>query len=247
MDHISEYNVGGGLLGLGPDILLEILSEITHLDDVRQFLILCKKIFKLQTHQRFLKMIQQTFQIAKQFIFKKGIEGRVDKNKFIHSKNDDWCTIAVNPIINEGIASIEIIFNNTGYMGRCIGIADASCSFAAGKGPWEAGNQEKTVRYWDDGYIDHITKGIDGNQSYKDGQRIAVEVDMTIVPRRATFFVEGVEQSNCVIGIPEAIRFWACIFNSFSSFNVSKFERLIKSSAKGEAGSKGLEYGKEWK
>ncbi|KAA6382228.1 MAG: hypothetical protein EZS28_022247 [Streblomastix strix] len=39
--------------------------------------------------------------------------------------------------ITEGIVRIEIIFDNTRVYIKSIGIADASCSFAAGKEPWE--------------------------------------------------------------------------------------------------------------
>ncbi|KAA6344343.1 MAG: hypothetical protein EZS28_052247 [Streblomastix strix] len=70
---------------------------------------------------------------------------------------------------------------------------------------------------------------------------------MTTVPRRATFFVNDVEQPNFVIGIPEAIRFWVFTTNPSSSFTITKFERLIQSTAKGVEGSKALEWGKEWK
>ncbi|KAA6333530.1 MAG: hypothetical protein EZS28_053159 [Streblomastix strix] len=70
---------------------------------------------------------------------------------------------------------------------------------------------------------------------------------MTIVPRKATFFVDDVEQPNFVIGIPEAVRFWAYTFDKLSSFTVIKFERLVKSTSQGVFGSKGLQWGKEWK
>ncbi|KAA6365266.1 MAG: hypothetical protein EZS28_039207 [Streblomastix strix] len=97
------------------------------------------------------------------------------------------------------------------------------------------------------GCLDHITNDIKGNQEYADEQKIVVEVNMTTVPRRVTFFVDDIEQPNFVIGIPEAIRFWTNIYNESSSFTVIKFERLIKSSTKGVLGSKALEWGKEWK
>ncbi|KAA6365670.1 MAG: hypothetical protein EZS28_038803, partial [Streblomastix strix] len=95
--------------------------------------------------------------------------------------------------------------------------------------------------------LDHITQDIRGNRSYKEGQRVAVEVDMTTVPRRATFFVDDIEQPNFVIGIPEAIRFWVHTYYKSSSFTITKFERLIQSTAKGVQGSKALEWRKEWK
>ncbi|KAA6383313.1 MAG: hypothetical protein EZS28_021160 [Streblomastix strix] len=59
----------------------------------------------------------------------------------------------------------------------------------------------------ENGDIAHITNNIKGNQKYVDGQRVAIEVDMATVPRRATFFVDDVEQTNFMIGVSEAVRF----------------------------------------
>ncbi|KAA6387282.1 MAG: hypothetical protein EZS28_017189 [Streblomastix strix] len=247
MDHVNEYNVDGGLLSLGEFIFLELLSEMELPQDVRQFLILNKKTFKLILHPRYARIIESIIQITPIFIIKEAWQGRSDRNKFFHSDKNHLCTIALDPIISEGILRIEVMIENTGRYSSSTGFADASCSFAAGKGPWQDENQEKSVSY--NGYqgdLDHITY-TKGNQKYADGQRIAVEVDMTTVPRRATFFVEDVEQPNFVIGIPEAIRFWVYTFEKSSFFTVTKFERLIQSTAKGIKRSKALEWGKEWK
>ncbi|KAA6396798.1 MAG: hypothetical protein EZS28_007671, partial [Streblomastix strix] len=204
--------INGGSIQLGEFIFLELLSEMELPQDVRQFLILNKKTFKLILHPRYARIIQSIIQITPIFIIKEAWQGRSDGNK----------------------GQLE--------QKQCIGFADASCSFAAGKAPWDDGNLEKTVRYWGiEGFLDHITYGTRGNQEYEDRQRVAVEVDMTTVPRRATFFVDDIEQKNYVIGIPEAIRFWS------SLFTIIKFERLIQSTAKGVEGSKALEWGKEWK
>ncbi|KAA6365458.1 MAG: hypothetical protein EZS28_039015 [Streblomastix strix] len=89
----------------------------------------------------------------------------------------------------------------------------------------------KTVRYWgDNGDLDHITQDTKGNQEYADRQRVAVEVDMTTVPRRATFFVDDIEQPNYVIGIPSEIRFWVRSIQlriSTLSRNLSKLKSLF--------------------
>ncbi|KAA6380258.1 MAG: hypothetical protein EZS28_024218 [Streblomastix strix] len=69
---------------------------------------------------------------------------------------------------------------------------------------------------------------------------------MTTVPRRATFFVDDIEQPNFVIGIPEAIKFWVHTYDESSSFTVIKLERLIQSTAKGVQGSRALQWGEEW-
>ncbi|KAA6377919.1 MAG: hypothetical protein EZS28_026554 [Streblomastix strix] len=234
MDHESEYNVIGSLLGLGPDILLDLMSEMKLPQDIQQILVVCKKIYKLKDHPRFLQIIQSIIQIIPIFIIKESRQGIAEGNKFIHSDKNDHCTIAIDPIISDGIVRIEIILGNNGGYVRSMGIADASCSFAAGKKPWDDGR-----------YISHFANGPQ-NQEYSDGQRIGIEVDMTTVQRRVTFFVDNVEQPNYVIGIPSEIRFWAYIYFGPSSFTVTKFERLIKSSAKRIKRSKALEWGKEW-
>ncbi|KAA6396268.1 MAG: hypothetical protein EZS28_008204 [Streblomastix strix] len=51
----KEYNVIDGMIGLGPDILLEVLSEMTSIRDVQQFLGVDKKTFALKEHARFAK------------------------------------------------------------------------------------------------------------------------------------------------------------------------------------------------
>ncbi|KAA6390622.1 MAG: hypothetical protein EZS28_013850 [Streblomastix strix] len=202
MAELNDYNVSGSLLGLGQFILIEILCEMIFLQDVRQFLV-------------------------------KESQGKQLENKFIHSyEYNDWCTIAIDPAINDwctiaidpaikvGIVRFEVVFENSGW--NSLGIADASCSFAAGIHPSNDG--KKTVRYLSySGDLDHIIKGTKGNRSYEDGQRISAIVDMTSNPRKVVFYVDDIEQPNFVIGIPSEIRFWVLV------------------------GSKALQWGKSWK
>ncbi|KAA6393530.1 MAG: hypothetical protein EZS28_010943 [Streblomastix strix] len=206
MDCARDYNVDGSLLGLGEFILLEILCEMEIPQDAQQFLVLCRKTFKLLIHPRYAKIIQSIIEIRPIFIIKEQKQGRSNQNKFIHSDKLDDCTIAIDPVMLEGIVRIEVLFENTDWWDKIIGIADASCSFAAGKEPC--------------GKLVHITQS-KGNQKYEDGQRVAVEVDMTIVPRKATFFVDDVEQPNFVIGIPEAVRFWVRLYTKQIFFLLS--------------------------
>ncbi|KAA6354579.1 MAG: hypothetical protein EZS28_049894, partial [Streblomastix strix] len=51
--------------------------------------------------------------------------------------------------------------------------------------------------------------------------------------RKAYFFVNGEEQENFVFNIPQKIRFYAFVQQQNSSFEVTKFEMLEKSSACG--------------
>ncbi|KAA6364664.1 MAG: hypothetical protein EZS28_039809 [Streblomastix strix] len=246
MSDLSEYNVVGGLLGLGHNILLEIMSEMTLPQDVQQFVIVCRKINQLLQHPRYPNIIQSIIQITPAFIIKEAWQGRSNGNKFIHSDEYGQCVIAIDPIIKEGIVRIEIVFENNGVW-RSMGIAEASCSFAAGEWPQYGGNKEKTVRYWDNGDLYHRTNGAIRNQFYSEGQRISAVVDMTTNPRKVVFYVNDIEQPNFVIEIPSEIRFWASNRYESSSFTVTKFERLNQFTSQGVIGSKALEWGKVWK
>ncbi|KAA6325905.1 MAG: hypothetical protein EZS28_054016, partial [Streblomastix strix] len=107
--------------------------------DVQQFLVVCRKIYQLLQHPRYPNIIQSITQLTPAFIIKEAKQGRLEGMKFFHSDKDEDCTIAIDPVIKEGIVRFEIVFENT-RLWISIGIADASCSFAAGNGPWEDEN-----------------------------------------------------------------------------------------------------------
>ncbi|KAA6404241.1 MAG: hypothetical protein EZS28_000228 [Streblomastix strix] len=245
MDDLSDYNVDGSLLGLGEYILLEIISEMTIPQDVRQYLAICKKIHQLLEHPRYWKIILSIIQITPLFLIKKESQGEQQGNKFVHSDQNNYSAIAIDPVVSEGIVRFEVVFENSGDFSS-LGIADASCSFAANKGPAQDG--KKTVRYYGrNGYLDHITEYIIRNRRYKDGQRISAIVDMTSNPRKVVFYVDDIEQPNFVIGIPSEIRFWAYTWNKSSSFTVTRFKRLVQFNSQIVPGSKAINWGKSWK
>lgn len=49
----DEYNVIGGLIGLGEYILLETLLEMKFLPDAIRFIGVCQKTLQLKNHARF--------------------------------------------------------------------------------------------------------------------------------------------------------------------------------------------------
>ncbi|KAA6358252.1 MAG: hypothetical protein EZS28_046221, partial [Streblomastix strix] len=51
----KEYNVVQGLIGLGPDIMLELLTDMTSVRDVQNFLAVDKSTLVLKDHERFSK------------------------------------------------------------------------------------------------------------------------------------------------------------------------------------------------
>ncbi|KAA6358776.1 MAG: hypothetical protein EZS28_045697, partial [Streblomastix strix] len=101
-----------------------------------------------------------------------GMHGHKDANRFIHDNTNKDCTISIDPIISEGIVYYESVFeNHDGNGGFGIGIADSSVIFEPDKGPDKDGNLEKTVRYYNDGCLFHIS-WCPSNQGFKCRQRI---------------------------------------------------------------------------
>ncbi|KAA6401590.1 MAG: hypothetical protein EZS28_002884 [Streblomastix strix] len=143
------------------------------------------------------------------FILPPRIAGFVEGNKFIHTNDTDkYCTVAVDPVVQDGYVRFDVVFDRNGRFGFCMGIASAQCTFSANNGPWEAGNDSKTIRFWNCGKLEHLTNGLSGNTEFRDNQRVSAEVDMVSNPHKVAFYVNNEEQPNFVIGIPAAIRFW---------------------------------------
>ncbi|KAA6327893.1 MAG: hypothetical protein EZS28_053777, partial [Streblomastix strix] len=136
MEVPSEYNIIGGLLGLGPDILLEILSELRLIPNAVQFLGVCNKIHQLMNHQRFMTIIETlSYPIA---IINK-IPGDVifvdidGYQKKINKKKTGDNTISLVQVLDNGIWTLEALFQNTrGY--AAIGIVRDSYDIPAKAG-----------------------------------------------------------------------------------------------------------------
>lgn len=58
MDVPIGYNIKDGMMGLGDNILLEVMSEMLELPDILHILVLNKKTIVLKDHYRFLILLQ---------------------------------------------------------------------------------------------------------------------------------------------------------------------------------------------
>ncbi|KAA6359483.1 MAG: hypothetical protein EZS28_044990, partial [Streblomastix strix] len=162
--------------------------------------------------------------------------GSADGSIFkITSENNIDSTVLVDPVINSGITYFEVIFRDHEGGQFRMGVADAKLSFGAGEAPQEYGSI---------GDLLHIGTTTKGNTKYLCGQRVGVEVDMKSTPRTVTFFVDDIEQPNRIVGVPAAIRFFAFISISNSSFEIKRLKRRFQSSARGVKGTRSLEWGK---
>ncbi|KAA6398004.1 MAG: putative serine/threonine-protein kinase Nek3 [Streblomastix strix] len=183
-------------------------------------------------------------------------QSRVEGSAFIcqnGGKSFDCSTITMDPIQNQGIVRFEVVFN--GHYGEefSLGIVEASQIFKKNYLPIGNENGDYSARYSNNGNLEHRRYNVSSNSTYikgnspfKCGQRVSIEADMTQNPKRAVFFVDGVEQKNSVVNIPEYIRFYVFVSLHNSSFRVTRFEKLPVSSARGVPGSKQWEWGKDW-
>ncbi|KAA6384303.1 MAG: hypothetical protein EZS28_020169 [Streblomastix strix] len=164
---------------------------------------------------------------------------KVEEEKFTHSnENSNWLTIVFDPNITSGISKIEVL--NIKNL-EAVGIADESVMFYEGEWPWARG-MGRIIFYGNKGELKHQGAAITGNQSFLDGGRVALEINMDSQPRTLTLFVNDEEQPNYIINIPSS----AFLNEKGSSFKINKFNHLSKPTAKHTEFSKINEWGKVW-
>ncbi|KAA6377744.1 MAG: hypothetical protein EZS28_026729 [Streblomastix strix] len=249
MTSLEEYNVEKSLIGLGPDVLMDLLNEIEYIEDAHQFVWVNKNTFALQNHNRFNKSMEnKKYPVDSTAILPTGGDLNQQGLTFALTKgNNNASTVVFDPIISEGIAYFEGVFHNHLWFYFDIGITEPSVQYRQNEGPQRYGNQ--LIRYCSGkGQIGHIYGyEISGNEVFKDEQHIGVEVNMTTTPRTVHFFVNDVEQPVFVSGIPDKIRFFAHIWYDYSSFELLKFEKYhTRPKSKGLPNSLALEWGKIW-
>ncbi|KAA6374133.1 MAG: hypothetical protein EZS28_030341 [Streblomastix strix] len=190
--------------------------------------------------------VQFPQQIQVRHIIPSRTNGWSQNKKFFNDNSGESCTIATEPIIQDGIVYYEVVetqFNERFYSFG-VGITDASVVFRLNKEPFHDGHDKSTIGFYnwnnENGVLYHMNE-IFANSKFSSGQKIGAEVDMDSQPRTLTFYIDDVEQPDFIFGIPEAIRFWAYIRRPSSSFTVSKFERRQSSSAHRFPQSKGYD------
>ncbi|KAA6324239.1 MAG: hypothetical protein EZS28_054214, partial [Streblomastix strix] len=107
MSELKEYNVEGGLIGLGEFILLEIASESIDLEDVQQIVCLNKKTFQLKDHIRFHKSIDNKINIPISITVPSGSYKKKEDEFVFTSTGDEYKTFPIDLQISRGIYRCE--------------------------------------------------------------------------------------------------------------------------------------------
>ncbi|KAA6393003.1 MAG: putative Serine/threonine-protein kinase GRIK1 [Streblomastix strix] len=96
------------------------------------------------------------------------------------------------------------------------------------------------------GHLTHVNNTeYAGNAKIKDGQTVALEVNMN-TPRTLTFFINGQQQPITISNIPPSIKFWINLCDPNQSFTLTRFERFQSSSSTSLLNSKVLQWGSVW-
>ncbi|KAH7825709.1 uncharacterized protein MONOS_9034 [Monocercomonoides exilis] len=143
----------------------------------------------------------------------------VDKNKVIAHTKINSSTICVNKIISSGIWRCEFVFSSSN-VDRFIGIVDAEADVPSFYSP---GSSKISVGYSGingNVFVDEVATA--GCEDWKDGDVVAVEVDMTSSPSVARFYHNSVVQPVLVSGLPHSIRFCASFMEPGSEVEVKQ-------------------------
>ncbi|KAA6380126.1 MAG: hypothetical protein EZS28_024348 [Streblomastix strix] len=170
MNELQECNVIGSLWGLGQDIMLELLNEMSKLQDVQQFLCVSKKTYALQYHARFLSILKSLINI--------NCTSLIQSAQDIDSQGDTFTclvrkcsTVLFDYAISFGIVRFELL--NV----KCIqgfGIVDDSINYNLDLFP-QSKDWNKIVYYYQNGWVRHLGSWAKGNKQFKTGDRIALE------------------------------------------------------------------------
>ncbi|KAA6385140.1 MAG: hypothetical protein EZS28_019332 [Streblomastix strix] len=187
MEVPSEYNIIGGLLGLGPDILLEILSELRLIPNVVQFL-------------GYIIVIINKDPEDVEFIDIDGVQKKINKKK------DEWNTISLVQALDNGIWTMDAMFQNARGYGVAIGIVRDSYDIPANAFYAYKTNTDHIAAFCGGNCnfpVWYKGKGTDGNAKFDDNQIWRLEFDSfkgTLI-----LFIDNVQQPVYFSGIKEKV------------------------------------------
>ncbi|KAA6373269.1 MAG: hypothetical protein EZS28_031204 [Streblomastix strix] len=148
--------------------------------------------------------------------------------KKISKKNNKEVIIPLAQVLENGIWSLEVVFNNImeGFAG--IGIVRNSYTITDKCESWKNPFNKNAI-FTDDGYnergkVTHNGKGTAGNKGFTDSQ--IVRLEMNFNNGTLTFFYEGVQQPVYVTGINEKVKFYITINRSCNTCTIRTLKKL---------------------
>ncbi|KAA6367036.1 MAG: hypothetical protein EZS28_037437 [Streblomastix strix] len=228
MAALNEYNVVGGLIGLGEFILLEIVSESIDLEDVQQIVFINKKTYKLKDHIRFHKSIDNKINIALSITVPEGDYTKKDDEFTFTSNTTDWLTFPIDCQITRGIYRCEFKISEYSHF-IFFGIKKSGLIIPFGQRPQDQPYAKGNMYFLYNGTVKQNDIETYGNNFMKNGDLISVEVNMDIVPRTVKLFINGNLQPIYMSGIPDSIQFSFSLWATGNTITVQSLKRLVQS------------------
>ncbi|KAA6384564.1 MAG: hypothetical protein EZS28_019907 [Streblomastix strix] len=247
MEVPRDYNVIDGLLGLGPDILLEVLSMIDYPGDMQQFLITCIKIYKLKNHYRFQTFLDKyspSIAIHNPDPSKIEFTDVDGVQKKITYLSGFYNTVSLTQVLENGIWSMEAQIQNAQFRCGAVGIVRDSHYFSIGACPSDSDSRDHCVVYagmgWGpNGSVFYRGNNV-GNQIYNSNQIVRSEYDSD--KGILIWFVDEVQQPVFVTGINEKVRF-IIYMNHVGQFCIIRsLKKLISPTSKHIANEKAVQW-----
>ncbi|KAA6398478.1 MAG: hypothetical protein EZS28_006003 [Streblomastix strix] len=221
----KEYNIINGLIGLGPDIMLDILSEMIFIPNAIQFV-----GYPIAVHN--------PDPIDIEFSDGDGVMKRITK------KQNNWNTISLTQILDNGITSLEVEFNTVQCDGNeAIGIVRNSFSIPT-RAHWQNSPQKKHIAVFSGinwgGYIYYKGYQTPGNIGFGSNQIVKLEYNSE--KGTLTYFLDNVQQPVYITGIKDKVRFVIYMYYSESTCTIRSFKKLTYPTAVTMIGEKAVHW-----
>ncbi|KAA6382817.1 MAG: hypothetical protein EZS28_021655 [Streblomastix strix] len=151
--------------------------------------------------------------------------------------------IQFDPLIRSGIVRFEVL--NVKKL-KGIGIANRDANFGRHEDAFVGTNAIQVVEWKPNGSLHHNKNAVFYDSRYKEGDCIALELNMDSEIRTLSLFVNGKMQNDYITHIPDAVRFWTYTNTVGDSFRVLKFERQQYPTGMHCEGSRSWKYGEDW-
>ncbi|KAA6387298.1 MAG: hypothetical protein EZS28_017174 [Streblomastix strix] len=233
----QDYNIIGGLIGLGPDILLELLFSMDNLPDIQKFIGVNKKTFHLKDHPGFQQIIvnsqciDQVSELENSDLTGKSVElVRVDGLlRTAIGLIFERFSISLNKIMKVGIHSMSCIIeqrdNYLGYISGSIGVCKAGYKITYPCWPRIYPHYQSMVQYDGvDGLVRFKGNETKGNAKFSVGQILTMELNMDAGTLH--FFVDGKQQRVFVCGINEPVKFYFHLYDRHVPFTITSLKEI---------------------
>ncbi|KAA6395763.1 MAG: hypothetical protein EZS28_008709 [Streblomastix strix] len=127
--------------------------------------------------------------------------------KKIIKKKQNQNTVSLTQVLDIGIWSIEVEFENIGVY-AAVGIVQDSYDIPSNAHPWLEPNNQHMIVFTSEKYFGSVWckgKEINGNKQFKDNQIVRLEMDCE--EGTLTLFLDDVQQPLFISGIKEKVRF----------------------------------------